>query len=80
MDPDPPKCHGSPTLSGRVETYLEYLLEERVERVLLHLGLPLPGLAPVRQQVHFHIPDTQMALLTTVNNLMLISCLRSTEQ
>ena len=38
------------------DTHLEYLLEEWVECVLLHLGLPLTGLAPVRQQVDLHIP------------------------
>jgi hypothetical protein len=59
--------------------YLEYLLEERVERVLLHLGLTLPGLAPVRQQVHFHIPEHRWLCLTLFYKLMLISCQRGTE-
>ncbi len=41
----------------RGQTHLEDLVEDRVDGVLLHLGLPLAALGLVRQQVGLHVTE-----------------------
>lgn len=60
------------------EPHLQDLLKDRIQCVLLHLGLPLATLGLIREQVHFDIPEWKK--YTSNNNTVITRTGRLAEE